>query len=140
MHRFRVSRRTLLAVSALAAWPLAREASASPAVPSELVRHLYRFDPIGAGPASSCRSCTACRNHAIHKRFATREAADRNRAHPYCRCAIRAVPVGHATFAALFPLGSDGAPVEHTDLRWLSPDVADGIAAGEVGWRSRFSG
>ena len=47
--------------------------------------------------------CSACQRHAAHKLFATRAAADRGRAHPGCKCAIKkAAPLSKAQWEALF--------------------------------------
>ena len=79
---------------------------------------IFVLDPF-AGPAGSTYwKCNACRNHAEHKRFATYAAADRNRAHPNCRCGIRSVKVSDAEFYTLFgSLNGKDVQFETRDLR-----------------------
>jgi hypothetical protein len=58
--------------------------------------------PEKAKPAN-CHGCRACHRHAKNKIFATRRAANRNRAHPHCRCkVVRGGTLDNATWAALF--------------------------------------
>lgn len=122
MSRFfdasRFSRRLLgkqsiaLAISAVAAL---RNRSAD-----ALNQHVvYVFDPdtVDRITGLSCASCSACRRHAEHKRFASAEAADVRRAHPHCRCGIRAVPVSGAEFESFFVAG-DATRRSEFDLRW----------------------
>src|SRR5688500_2127510 len=58
-------------------------------------RTVYVFDPTAelATADTGCATCAACRRHAEHKFFASREAADARRAHPHCRCAIKIASV-----------------------------------------------
>ena len=46
---------------------------------------VYSFYPMERGVITTCN---ACLSHAQHKRFATAAAAEENRAHPGCNCAI----------------------------------------------------
>ena len=64
-----------------------------------------------------CHGCKACHNHAENKRFATHEAAEQNRAHPGCLCAIESRLVSQKVFAQMF--GTPGSPgfSEEFDLR-----------------------
>jgi hypothetical protein len=50
---------------------------------------VYVLDPLGGKNCGSCSSCNACKAHGANKLFASKEAADAHRAHPYCNCAIR---------------------------------------------------
>lgn len=50
-----------------------------------------------------CHGCKACHSHAANKRFATREAAEQNRAHEGCLCAIESRLVSQKVFAQMFP-------------------------------------
>jgi hypothetical protein len=62
-------------------------------------KHIYRLATDGSHYRCSasqqadhnCEACNACRKHAKHKLFATREAAEdeRFRAHPGCRCGVK---------------------------------------------------
>lgn len=114
----RISRRLLakqafaLAISAVA---VLRNRSAK-ASRQHLV---YVFDPDTVDQATglSCASCSACRRHAKHKRFASAEAAEMRRAHPYCRCGIRAVPVSRAEFESFF-VADDAIRRSEFDVRW----------------------
>ena len=67
-------------------------------------QHVFVLDPYASPVGATCWKCIACRKHAEHKRFATYAAADRNRAHPNCRCGIRSVEVSKSEFHALFGL------------------------------------
>jgi len=60
----------------------------------------------------------ACTHHAANKLFASPEAADRNRAHPGCKCqVIKGGELPEATWAALF--GNPRAIArEAVDRRW----------------------
>jgi hypothetical protein len=68
------------------------------------LRTIYVFDPMAESATGEpgCATCTACRRHAVHKVFASREAADARRAHPHCRCAIRSVSVPAIEFIGMF--------------------------------------
>lgn len=122
MSRFldspRFSRRLLgkqtiaLAMSAVAA---ARNRSAD----TSNQYFVYVFDPdtVDQVTGLSCASCSACRRHAEHKRFSSAEAADMKRAHPHCRCGIRAVPVSRAEFESFF-VADDAIRRSEFDLRW----------------------
>jgi hypothetical protein len=64
---------------------------------------VFVLDPLGPDGCGSCASCNACTKHGANKLFASEAAADANRAHPNCDCAIR--PAGElptAVFTALF--------------------------------------
>jgi hypothetical protein len=77
------------------------------------------FDPDTVDQATglSCASCSACRRHAEHKLFASQEAANARRAHPHCRCGIRAVGVSQAEFESFF-VADDAIRRSEFDLRW----------------------
>jgi hypothetical protein len=83
-------------------------------------RTVYVFDPAAelaiAGPG--CATCAACRRHAEHKFFASREAAETRRAHPHCRCAIRAVSVRPTDFVRMFGEPKSPAFRAEFDARW----------------------
>lgn len=85
-----------------------------------LARTVYVFDPIAelATTGANCATCAACRRHAAHKVFASIEMAETRRAHPHCRCAIKAVPVSSGEFARMF--GEPDGPVfrGEFDVRW----------------------
>ena len=50
-----------------------------------------------------CHGCKACHAHGKNKMFATRRAAERNRAHAGCKCkVVRGGTLDAATWAALF--------------------------------------
>lgn len=57
-------------------------------------------EPIAAG---GCASCSACQRHAENKVFATKEAAERGRAHRRCKCTVVEGPeLSPAVYDALF--------------------------------------
>lgn len=76
---------------------------------------VYAFYPMENGEVAACN---ACASHAAHKRFATREAAEANRAHPGCNCVMLAIEVSADVFTRMF--GGTGNGVERTvfDTRW----------------------
>src|SRR6266508_4285599 len=87
---------------------------------SRSARTIYVFDPSAEAVTGQpgCATCAACRRHAEHKRFVTREAADARRAHPHCRCAIRAVSVPAAEFVRMFGDSRDATIRGEYDVRW----------------------
>jgi hypothetical protein len=91
-----------------------RSSSASP------LRTVYVFDPTAEVVASGggCATCGACRRHAENKVFATRALADARRAHPHCRCAIKAVRVSPIDFVKMFGASSGPAIRGEFDVRW----------------------
>ncbi len=52
------------------------------------------------------RGCRACKNHARFKLFQNAAAADANRAHAGCDCAIKVVEISAADAATYFAQGS----------------------------------
>jgi hypothetical protein len=84
------------------------------------LRTVYVFDPTAevASGHTGCATCTACRRHAEHKRFASRELADARRAHPHCRCAIREVTVPAAQYGRMFDVARGVARRGEFDVRW----------------------
>jgi hypothetical protein len=58
-------------------------------------RLVYRFVP----PADSC---IACRNHAAHRTYRSREATEADRAHPGCHCEIVTQPLQETIFESQF--------------------------------------
>jgi hypothetical protein len=47
-------------------------------------------DPFAAHASThSCHACNACHSHGANKLFATADAANLHRAHPYCHCEVR---------------------------------------------------
>jgi hypothetical protein len=76
---------------------------------------VYSFYPMDPGGIPHCR---ACLSHAEHKRFATLEAAQTNRAHPGCDCLIMMTEVSADDYTRMF--GGSGKTVERVtfDLRW----------------------
>jgi hypothetical protein len=78
---------------------------------------VYAFYPLEEG---ELRLCKACLGHAQHKRFATRDAAEANRAHKGCNCPILTTQVSTEEFAQLFG-GTGGVAARSIyDLRWSS--------------------
>ena len=77
-------------------------------------RKIYSFYPLENGVLTPCKSCLS---HAQHKRFATLEAADANRAHPGCNCSILEMTEPAETYDQLF--GGTGDAVDRLvyDLR-----------------------
>jgi hypothetical protein len=76
-----------------------------------------------ADAAGGCAACSACRKHSENKVFATKEAADRERAHKGCKCTIVDGPrLSRTVFDALF---ADN-PRQSVDRR--DPKVADLLA------------
>jgi hypothetical protein len=49
-----------------------------------------------------CHACVACHRHGRNKRFATRQAADKGRAHKHCRCRIETKSVSAEEFERMF--------------------------------------
>jgi len=76
---------------------------------------IFSFFPVEDGSLTDCKACI---NHAEYKRFATREAAEANRAHPGCRCQILLTPAPGEEYVHMF--GGSGASVDRLvyDLRW----------------------
>ncbi len=67
----------------------------------------FALDPVGGGSScrggtgnGTCAACTACKKHAENKIFKTKEAADKFRAHPGCRCQVTAGQVVDTDVAA----------------------------------------
>lgn len=119
-----LSRRQLMRHLATGIAAVAGIASALPAHASELTwtrnkpKQIFVLDPYSGPPGATCWKCSACRNHAEHKRFATFAAADQNRAHPNCRCGISSMSVSEAEYHTLFsPLGGKEIQSEAIDLR-----------------------
>jgi hypothetical protein len=75
---------------------------------------IYSFYPMERGVITTCN---ACLSHAQHKRFATAAAAEENRAHPGCNCAILETSESVENFVRMF--GGTGRSVERQvfDLR-----------------------
>lgn len=130
-----ISRRTFLARGAGAAVALAgapllaacssaagpSDVGATTAVPDETLV-AYVLDPEWggcghAGAKGSCHACGACHAHAQNKLFATRKAADVNRAHPRCRCLVAETALPAEQWAALFG-PADGLTRVAVDRRW----------------------
>jgi hypothetical protein len=61
--------------------------------------------------------CRACLSHAEHKRFATREAAEANRAHPGCDCTLLITKVSADEYAHMFGGANGAVEREIFDLR-----------------------
>jgi hypothetical protein len=59
---------------------------------------VYRLNP-KRGEGDSCK---ACRRHAANQIFPTRKAANGNRAHKACDCAIQRGTLHYETYVALF--------------------------------------
>ncbi len=68
---------------------------------------VYSFYPQERGVITTC---SACLNHAQHKRFATLAAAQENRAHPGCNCAIFEAPESVENVVRMF--GGTGKSVD----------------------------
>ena len=114
----RLSRRRLVRsmAGALALFGFGRFSAAGA---SEKFR-VFQFDPFAVDlvTGASCRGCAACQRHAEHKRFASFEAAELQRAHPHCRCAIRSELVARDVYVGLFE-DPDGDSFRDTfDARW----------------------
>lgn len=69
------------------------------------------------GPRS-CHACNACHLHAANKRFVSRDAAERNRAHPGCRCRIEQRFVSSDLHLRMFGVPDGPDTREVFDLRW----------------------
>ena len=93
-----VSRRSFLARAGLASSALVPGVLAEPANAKQVELEVFKLDPEwnsagycrvdeGKKPGS-CHGCKACHLHATFKLFPSREAADANRAHPFCRCLV----------------------------------------------------
>jgi hypothetical protein len=92
-----------------------RSGSAAPLAEAEAKVMIYAFYPIEHGAATHCKACLA---HAANKRFATRGAAESNRAHAGCQCSIIMTSVTQTEYQELFGGVASGVdPV--ADLRWL---------------------
>jgi hypothetical protein len=102
MLRLMMPRRALLQRAAAAAGMVTtlRTRTGRAAAPDQLLVYVL-LPSQGLGAGRDC-NCTACHRHAANKVFASRLAAETQRAHPHCRCAVveRAVPSG--TWVALF--------------------------------------
>lgn len=82
---------------------LAAALPASGAFAARKRQAVFVLDPLGPDGCGSCASCRACRLHGANKLFASEAAADANRAHPNCDCAIRlAGELPTAVWTALF--------------------------------------
>jgi hypothetical protein len=68
---------------------------------------VYSFYPQERGVITTCN---ACLSHAQHKRFATLAAAEENRAHPGCNCAIFEAPESVENVVRMF--GGTGKSVD----------------------------
>src|SRR6478735_6133350 len=68
---------------------------------------VYSFYPMERGVITTCN---ACLSHAQHKRFATAAAAEENRAHPGCNCAIFEAPESVENVVRMF--GGTGKSVD----------------------------
>jgi hypothetical protein len=115
MRRRLLSRRQVIATGVAVIALRCSQVAARPL--DRLPRRIYLLDPLLTA-TGGCAGCDACRRHAAHKRFLRPEAADANRAHPYCRCGIRAVWTSSAEIDRLFPREPDGRRRQHADLRW----------------------
>lgn len=112
-----MTRRTFgkVVASAVAALSHVTGGSAHSPLPGSLTFTVYSFYPMERGGLTKCR---ACLSHAEHKRFATREAAEANRAHAGCDCGLLMTAVSEEDYLRMFG-GSAGAPDrEIFDLRW----------------------
>jgi hypothetical protein len=112
-----ITRRTFGKIMAGAAAALAHvtggTAQTLPVKPTAFT--VYSFYPMDQDGTPHCR---ACLSHAEHKRFATLEAAQSNRAHPGCDCSILMNEVSADDYARMFG-GSGETPERVTfDLRW----------------------
>jgi hypothetical protein len=101
-----------VAVGTALAHPAPSLAQTQPA--EDKTRKVYSFYPLENGALTPCKSCLS---HAQHKRFATLEAADTNRAHPGCNCSILEETEPADTYYQLF--GGTGDAVDRLvyDLR-----------------------
>jgi hypothetical protein len=85
----------------------------SPAAAATRMRTVYRLSPLGQ-PA-----CHACRAHGANRYYTKAKAANRDRAHRGCNCAIVAQQVPEALWEQYFR--PDGVPRRVFDLRWGAP-------------------
>lgn len=77
---------------------------------------VFRLSTAGAACTGTRCSCHACEKHAANKLFATRAAADTNRAHQHCNCTIVQETLAPEKWKALF--GDPAGPERtHVDLR-----------------------
>jgi hypothetical protein len=71
-------------------------------------RNVWRLDPLYGNCSKrpngrGCAACNACVKHAKNKRFATRQAADRHRAHKHCNCrVVKGGKISRAAYNDLF--------------------------------------
>ncbi|MCC7355447.1 MAG: hypothetical protein IT330_17030 [Anaerolineae bacterium] len=102
-----------MAGAALAALGLHGQRAGTLAGAPAALTTLYFLDPEwGQGaPACSgdphqgsrdCHACTACHQHALHKRFASADAANRLRAHTRCKCLVRSAEITAREYLSLF--------------------------------------
>jgi hypothetical protein len=115
----RLDRRTVLAGvgASVAAYLLGLPvlASAANRVP------VWRLDAVhSAGPGAyspGCTGCHACRNHALNRVFASKEAAAKGRAHDGCNCKVVRGSISATDYTAIF--GSVDSPTSSVyDRRW----------------------
>jgi len=136
-------RRFLLYVGGLAAAVGAGQLHAGDALAKQvraLNRTIYFLDPEwGAGkPAcpvphegpGSCHACAACHSHALNKLFTSAELANRQRAHPHCKCLVKSRAVSNVECVMIF--GPPSGPLHRDefdrrrDRLFLPPRVLDG--------------
>jgi hypothetical protein len=79
-----IGRREFLRLAALAGLAAALPGSALAAAPrrKKKTKVVYRLS------THARRCCKACKGHAANRLYRTRKAADKDRAHPGCNCAI----------------------------------------------------
>ena len=65
-----------------------------------------------------CHACIACHRHAENKRFASRRAADRGRAHKHCNCKIKSKSVSDQEFKRMFGQPGSLNFRQEFDKRW----------------------
>jgi hypothetical protein len=78
---------------------------------------VYSFFPVEDGVLTTCK---ACLSHARHKRFASLDAAEGNRAHLGCKCAIAATTATTDEFVRMFGGVGDAIDRFVYDVRWPS--------------------
>jgi hypothetical protein len=85
----------------------------------------YRLSTTDAACSTSACSCRACEKHAANKLFASRDAADKTRAHTHCNCTVIEGILDGDRWQKLF--GSPGKP-ERTAVDRRDPAVAQILA------------
>jgi hypothetical protein len=95
----RLTRRKLIASGAAASVALALPARV---LPASKTLPVFKLDPCESPSDTDCIACQACHSHDANSLFPSSKAADGNRAHIGCNCAIHEGTLDRATYIALF--------------------------------------